>query len=118
MPHVSYIDKNWRIQWEEILSHFLFYPLSFASFSPISFIIFFSVLPTICKREQDREKLRKIFLLFFSVVVPWVGVAQAQGLAGLALRSALAITNTQKPLINTGSAHLQFKTLPLSPIFI
>ena len=40
---------------------FLFYPLSVGCFSPISFIIFFSVLPAICNREQDGEKLRKKF---------------------------------------------------------
>jgi hypothetical protein len=65
------------------IRYFLLYPLSFACFSPISFIIFFSVLPTIYKREQDREKLRKKFFIFFPVVAPWVGVAQAQSLAGL-----------------------------------
>ena len=44
---------------EQKISYFLFYPLSFACFSLISFIIFFFVLPAICNREQDGEKLRK-----------------------------------------------------------
>ena len=46
---------------EQKIRYFLFYPLSFACFSPISFIIFFSVLSAICNREQDGEKLRKKF---------------------------------------------------------
>ena len=46
---------------EQKIRYFLFYPLSFACFSLISFIIFFSVLPAICNREQDGEKLRKKF---------------------------------------------------------
>ena len=44
--------KNKRRQ-NKTIRYFLFYPLSFACFSLISFIIFFSVLPAICKREQD-----------------------------------------------------------------
>jgi hypothetical protein len=48
---------------EQKIRYFLFYPLSFACFSPISFIIFFSVLPAIYNREQDGEKLRKKFSL-------------------------------------------------------
>ena len=43
------------------IRYFIFYPLSFACFSPISFIIFFSVLLAIYNREQDGEKLRKKF---------------------------------------------------------
>jgi polyferredoxin len=61
---------------EQKIHYFLFYLLSFACFSPISFIIFFSVLPAIWKKEQDRKKLRKnffFFFFFFPVVVPWVG---------------------------------------------
>ena len=50
----------------------IFYSIlfSFACFSPISFIIFFSVLSVIYKREQDREKLRKKFFIFFPMVAP------------------------------------------------
>ena len=43
------------------IRYFLFYPLSFACFSLISFIIFFSVLSAICNRKHDEEKLRKKF---------------------------------------------------------
>jgi hypothetical protein len=46
---------------EQKIRYFLFYHLSFAWFSPLSFIIFFFVLPVICKREQYAF----FFFLFF-----------------------------------------------------
>ena len=48
----------------------IFYSIlfSFACFSPISFIIFFSVLSVICNREQDGEKLRKKLRKKFSLL--------------------------------------------------
>ena len=66
-------EKKWKTTKTEQKKYaiFFFYPLSFACFSLFSFFIFFFVLPTIYKREQDGEKLRKKFFIFFPVVAPW-----------------------------------------------
>jgi hypothetical protein len=75
-----------RRQNKKYVIYFLFYPLSF--------IIFFSVLPAIYKREQDREKLRKNF--FFLWLSHGWGVAQIQSLARLTPGPALLIGSQQK----------------------